>query len=124
LIDRIYENCKRVWKLEKMCTIDEMMIRCKGAYCPLSQYMLQKPQKWGINVWCMACSITKFVWNFAVYCGKNEDNKEVVRVAREKARLAYKVVLDLVADVQGKGISLVWITFLYPWGFMRSWLLC
>jgi hypothetical protein len=30
----------------------------------------------------MACSVTKFVWNFAVYCGKNEDNEEVAHVAR------------------------------------------
>jgi hypothetical protein len=48
LIDRIRENCKSVWKL--MCTIDEMMIRYKGNYCPLRQYMPQKPQKWGIKV--------------------------------------------------------------------------
>jgi hypothetical protein len=70
LVDRIRENCKRVWKLEKMCTIDEMMIRYKGTYCPLCQYMPQKPQKWDIKVWCMAYLVTKFVWNFVVYCGK------------------------------------------------------
>jgi hypothetical protein len=35
LVDKIRENCKRVWKLEKMCTIDEMMICYKGFYCPL-----------------------------------------------------------------------------------------
>jgi hypothetical protein len=51
----------------------------------------------------MACSITKFVWNFAVYCRKNEDNEEVVCVARGEARLVHKVVLDLAADIQGKG---------------------
>jgi hypothetical protein len=39
LVDRIRENCKSVWKLEKMCTIDEMMIRYKGTYRPLCQYM-------------------------------------------------------------------------------------
>ena len=33
---------------------------------------------------------------------KNEDNEEVVRVAQGEARLAYKIVLDLAADVQEK----------------------
>jgi hypothetical protein len=61
LVDRICENCKKVWKLEKTYTIDEMMIRYKEIYCPLCQYMSQKPQKWGIKVWCIACSVTKFV---------------------------------------------------------------
>jgi hypothetical protein len=43
LVDRIRENCKRIWK--KMCTIDEMIIRYKGIFCPLRLYMRQKPQK-------------------------------------------------------------------------------
>jgi hypothetical protein len=43
----------------------------------------------------MACSITKFVWNFAVYCGKEEGKKDVACVAWEEAKLAQKVVLDL-----------------------------
>jgi hypothetical protein len=49
----------------------------------------------------MASSFTKYVSNFAVYCGKNE-TEEVARAPREEARLAQKVVLDLVVDVQGK----------------------
>jgi hypothetical protein len=102
LVNRIRENYKRVWKLGKMCTIYEIMICYKGTYCPLCQYMPQKPQKWGIKIWCMACLVTKFVWKFAVYFGKNEDNKEVVCVARGEARLAHKVVLDLAADIQRK----------------------
>jgi hypothetical protein len=43
LIERICENCVKVWKLRKMCTIDEMMICYKGTYCLLRQYVLQKP---------------------------------------------------------------------------------
>jgi hypothetical protein len=33
---------------------------------------------------------------------KNEDTEEVARIAWGEARLAHKVVLNLVADVQGK----------------------
>jgi hypothetical protein len=42
------------------------------------------------------------MWNFVIYCGKNEKTEEVVCVDQEKARLAHKVVLDLATDVQGK----------------------
>jgi hypothetical protein len=70
LVEKIRENCKRVWRLGKMYTIDEMMVRYKGTYCPLRQYMPQKPHKWGIKIWCMACSITKFVWILRSIVGK------------------------------------------------------
>ena len=75
------------------------MIFYKGIYCPLHQYMPQKPQKWGIKIWCMAYSVTKSLWNFAVYCGKNEDNEKVTHIAWGEARLVHKVVLDLAANV-------------------------
>ena len=61
--------------------------------------MPQKPQKWGIKIWCVVCSVTKFVWNFAVYCIKTEETEEVPCVARGEARLAQKVVLDLAAEI-------------------------
>jgi hypothetical protein len=49
-----------------MCTMDEMMVRYKGKYCPAWQYMPKKPIKW-----CLACVASKFIYNFDVYCGKN-----------------------------------------------------
>jgi hypothetical protein len=47
LVDEI---CKKEWSLGKYLTIDEMMIRYKGSYCPARQYMPKKPEKWGIKV--------------------------------------------------------------------------
>jgi hypothetical protein len=35
LVNVIWDSCKRVWKLGKYYTIDEMMIRYKRMYCPL-----------------------------------------------------------------------------------------
>jgi hypothetical protein len=102
LVNAIRDSYKRVWKLEKFCTIDEMMIRYKRTYCPLRQYMSQKPQKWGIKVWCLACSVTKFVWNFTVYCGKEEATSTVEPIARGELKLALKVVMGLSRDIEGK----------------------
>jgi hypothetical protein len=102
LVNIIRDNYKRVWKLGKLCTIDEMMIRYKGTYCFLQQYMPQKPQKWSIKVWCLACSVTKFVWNFTIYCGKEEATSTVEPIARGELKLALKVVMGLSRDIEGK----------------------
>jgi hypothetical protein len=71
LVDAIRERCKVAWNIGKNLTIDEMMVRNKGTYSPRRQYMPNKPLKWGLKVWCLACSVSKYVWNFDFYCGKN-----------------------------------------------------
>ena len=40
--------------------------------------MPKKPQKWGFKIWCLVCSISKYVWNFEVYCRKENANPVVV----------------------------------------------
>ena len=59
-----------IWNLEKIVTIDEMMIHLKKTYCLIRQYMPNKSQKWGLKVWCLTSSFSKFIWNFEMYCGK------------------------------------------------------
>jgi hypothetical protein len=76
LINAIRESCKKAWNLGKFLTIDKMMIRYKGSYCPSRQYMPNKPEKWGIKVWCLGDSITKFVSNFQIYVGKSQNVEE------------------------------------------------
>jgi hypothetical protein len=34
LINSIRDACRKVWNVAKMCTVDEMMVRYKGKYCP------------------------------------------------------------------------------------------
>jgi hypothetical protein len=71
LINEIRNACKREWSLGKFLTIDEMMVRYKGSYCPIQQYMSKKPEKWGIKFWVLADSVSKFIYCFEIYCGKN-----------------------------------------------------
>ena len=61
LVDGIQEWCKLVWCPGKHLKVDEMMIQYKGTYSPICKYMPKKPQKWGLKVWCLACSISKYV---------------------------------------------------------------
>lgn len=72
LMDAIQESCKAAWNLRKNLTIEEMMIRYKDTHNPICQYIPNKPQKWGLKVWCLACSVSKYVWNFEFYCGRQD----------------------------------------------------
>jgi hypothetical protein len=47
----------------------------------------------------MVFSLTKFVWNFAVCCKKDEDTEEMIPTAWGETHLTYKVVLNLVANI-------------------------
>ena len=67
LINSIKAAYKAQWSLGKFITIDEMMIRYKGLYCPIRQYMPKKPEKWGVKLWVLADSVSKYVYDFEVY---------------------------------------------------------
>jgi hypothetical protein len=66
LIDSNRAACKSQWLLGAYCTIDEMMVRYKGSYCPIRQYLPMKPKKWSIKIWYLADSATKYVYDFDV----------------------------------------------------------
>lgn len=78
---------QRCWVLDRNISVDETLIPCKGRSF-LKQYIKNKPHKWGIKLWVLACSATGYVWRFSVYAGKQQDAPE--------HRLSYRVVMDLV----------------------------
>jgi hypothetical protein len=51
----------------------------------------------------LAYSVTKFVWNFAIYCGKVEATSTVEPIGRGEPKLAHKVVMELSRDIEWKG---------------------
>jgi hypothetical protein len=101
---RACDAFKRKWELGKYVTVDEMMIGYKGSYCPATQYMLNKLQKWGIKVWCLSDSKSKYVYDFDIYCGRNGNGaEEPGNVAPVEGSVATNVVLDLVNGLEGRG---------------------
>jgi hypothetical protein len=105
LLNRIREACKAVWNVAKMCSVDEMMVRYKGKYCPSRQYMPKKPIKWGLKLWCLACAVSKFIYNFDVYCRKSNATGVVPEPSgpRAESNLAEGVVLKMVDGMENKG---------------------
>ena len=78
--------------------------------------MLNKSQKWGLKVWCLA---TKYVWNFEVYCGKENPienpiglaNSNVESRRRREPKLAHNVVMKMVDGLANFGHHMVMDNF-------------
>ena len=63
--------------------------------------MPKKSCKWGIRIWCLANSVSKYVYNFDVYCGRNlEANVRILHFGDPS--LVQEVVLNLVENLYGK----------------------
>ncbi|KAK7915662.1 hypothetical protein WMY93_011423 [Mugilogobius chulae] len=75
-------------------TIDEQLLPTK-ARCPFTQYMANKPDKFGIKFWVAADVNTKYMLNAAPYLGK-----DVTRTPGQ--RLGDSVVLKLAEPFTGK----------------------
>ena len=65
-------------------------------------------------MWCLADLISKLVYNFDIYCGKNRDgtrngdeNVEPICIPRGESRLAHDVVMKLIEGNHGKGHCIV-----------------
>jgi hypothetical protein len=106
-VNEIRKACMQEWSLGKFLTIDEMMVRYKGTYCPIRQYMPKKPKKWDIKFWVLVDSVSKFIYCFEMYCGKNVEAEVRVPVPRGEAGAAYRVVMKLLEGLEGKGHCVV-----------------
>lgn len=70
LVEDIRGRCQNLWNLHQQVTVDESVVRYKGQYCSIRQYMPRKPCRFGIKVWSLDDAVVKYLWNFEVYCGK------------------------------------------------------
>jgi hypothetical protein len=122
MLDEIWDRFKAMWSPNQQMTVDERMIMYKGVYCPIRQYMPRKPIRFGLKVWAAANTLSKYLWNFEVYCGKSRnlhdnegmqnssdnDGNTLEDVMAEKAgsRTGFNgrnVAKDLLKDSGGRG---------------------
>jgi hypothetical protein len=110
-VDEIRNACMREWSLGKFVTIEEMMVRYRGSYCSIRQYMPKKPKKWEIKFWVLTDSVSKFIYCFDIYCGKNLEAEIIVPGPSVQAGAAYGVVMKLLSGLEGKGHCVVMDNF-------------
>ena len=64
----------------------------------------KKNAEMGIKVWCLLDSKSKYVYDFEIYCGRNDNGAdESKNVLCVEESVATKVVLNLVNGLEGKG---------------------
>ena len=93
--DKFVKNCMFCYKPGENITVDEQLFPTK-ARCRFTQYMANKPDKFGIKFWLAVDLESKYILNGIPYLGKDE-----TRPATQ--RLSESVVIKLVEPYLGKG---------------------
>ncbi len=98
LNDHLQKFCMKLYQPNREISIDERMVRSKARFS-FRQYIRNKPVKWGFKLWCLCDSHNGYTCDFSVYRGKNGE-------VRSSNGLGYDVVMSLMKDYFGQGLSL------------------
>ncbi|KAL3991578.1 ATP-dependent RNA helicase DDX56/DBP9 [Sarotherodon galilaeus] len=87
LYDEILSACQAYYHPRRELSVDERMVATK-AKTGMTQYMKDKPTKWGMKMFILAESRSGYTISFTIYTGKNQTASE--------HGLAYDVVMNLI----------------------------
>lgn len=93
VLNKFVENCQKSYRPGISLTVDEQLFPTK-ARCRFTQYMPQKPDKFGIKFWLLVDVDTKFCLNVIPYLGRDEERQD---------SLGTHVVMKLMDPFLGKG---------------------
>jgi hypothetical protein len=71
-LESIQEGLLKVWTAGKDAAIHKSMIKYMGRTIAWVQYMLAKPIKHGLKVFCICCAISGIMLAYKIYCGKDD----------------------------------------------------
>ena len=97
------ENCIRCYHPHEHVTVDEQLYPCK-ARCPFTQYISQKPDKFGIKFWLVADSTSKYMLNGFPYTGKDDSRPKGMQLGEH-------IVMTLMKPYYGEGINVTTDSF-------------
>uniref|UniRef100_A0A915L1E9 PiggyBac transposable element-derived protein domain-containing protein n=1 Tax=Romanomermis culicivorax TaxID=13658 RepID=A0A915L1E9_ROMCU len=96
LFSDFIQNCHMVYIPRKNVTIDESMADFRG-HCKFRMYLLAKPCKYGLKIWCVNDARNFYVFDAAIYCGKTDENDAVEK------KLGEKIVMELTKSLRKAG---------------------
>ncbi|CAB9500921.1 expressed unknown protein [Seminavis robusta] len=65
---------KSTFEAGAQCAFDEGGVACRSRFCPVRQYNKDKPNKFRVDFFILACSSTYAIFNIDVYQGRNATN--------------------------------------------------
>ena len=101
-MDPLIHSFKEMFIPQQQLSIDEAMISYKGRLSFL-QYLPKKPKKWGMKAWALADSKLGYIYNWKLYCGKEEEQ------GREP--LGERVVVEMLSGLENKGYHVYFDNF-------------
>ena len=101
-MDPVIRSFKEMFIPQQQLSIDEAMISYKGRLSFL-QYLPKKPKKWGMKAWALADSKLGYIYNWKLYCGKEEEQ------GREP--LGERVVVEMLSGLENKGYHVYFDNF-------------
>jgi hypothetical protein len=95
--NRFMDNCRTMYCPTQNLTVDEQLMPCKTR-CPFTQYMANKPDKYGIKFWLLSEVESKYVLNAVPYLGKCDARPADIQ-------LGHHVVLQLTEPYKHMGYN-------------------
>ena len=95
IIERFQSNSQLAYSPDFSLTIDEQLFPCKTR-CRYTQYMPNKPDKYGIKFWLLADLETKYCLAISPYCGADDSRTE---------SLGTHVVMNLMSPYLKRGYN-------------------
>ena len=100
IIQTLAQTFKRMYNPHREQAIDKAMVKFKGRIGFL-QYMLMKPCKRGIKIWCRCDSTNGYLCQFEVYIGKESETQAALLPGQAEGSIA-AVVRRLTRPLVGK----------------------
>lgn len=104
LLEALSVTFRSEYRPSKFVSVDEGMVKYKGSL-GFKQYMPLKPVKRGIKVWVLADATNGFMCTIQVYTGRKDGGQP-------EHGFGYRVVSDLVSNLQGKNYHIFSNNFL------------
>ena len=100
-MDPLIRSFQEAFVPQQQLSIDEA-ISYKGRLSFL-QYLPKKPKNWGMKAWALADSKLGYIYNWKLYCGKEEEQGH--------EPLGERVVIELVSGLENKGYHVYFDNF-------------
>lgn len=106
MLNLVISKYQSLYRPGKFLCIDEAMIPFKGRLS-FKQYMANKPTKWGIKIFQLADSRSRFVSNLLPYGGKNTIVCPPSRIQKGNVSVPSAVVMQLSEPYHYEGFTVV-----------------